>query len=218
MGTAETGSTGGESSQFAQPVCECNQPTRISLECVCPDLSNLTKEFNLLNQTKAQDRLFLSEYLSIFPEIAYLSVLCKQKSSTNTSGLFYFLPASVKGLRLGNCFRHDIDLSYNNVQSLDRSSLEILGISGKTVKVDLSHNNLAVVYITKHYASEDLIYLSLRLDLREVVEATSKLVHICTAGVSARMFVLVPRTAAFFHSSLQPVGRLLPQKPLFYPR
>ncbi|XP_035657519.1 toll-like receptor Tollo [Branchiostoma floridae] len=61
-----------------------------------------------------------------------------------------------------------IDASYNKVWLLAISSLEILGIVGKTVNVDLSHNNLQILYHTppESYISEDVLHLSLSLDLR----------------------------------------------------
>ncbi|KAI8497199.1 TIR domain [Branchiostoma belcheri] len=105
---------------------------------------------------------------------------CDQTSSTNISGLFDFLPSSVKTLKIDGCTQQyigkevfygiphletlevfigitsgmceDIDLSYNNVETLDMSSMQILGIGGKTVNVDLSHNNMTVVYVTDYYA------------------------------------------------------------------
>ncbi|KAI8497200.1 TIR domain [Branchiostoma belcheri] len=197
MDTSEPGSTGGESSPYVyKRFCNCSQAILTSFECVCPGLSSLTH---------VEDRQFLSQHLSLFPEITDFRVSCKQKSSTNTSGLFGFLPASVKKLMLFDCFQQyigkevfygipyvedltienlnltqlgldvtktsftpNIDLSYNNVESLDISSLQILGIAGKTVRVDLSHNNLRILYNTDSspYSSPDVASLSLILDLR----------------------------------------------------
>ncbi|KAI8480324.1 TIR domain [Branchiostoma belcheri] len=211
MDTTETGSTGGESSPIArQPVCRCNRPSLTLFECLCPDLSSLAN---------AQNRLYMSEYLSATPENpVYVNVKCEQTSSTNTSGLFNFLPASVKKLGLDECVQHigkdvfygipnvqelvienfpvaelvfdatnesvtpveldpeevflgitsdfcvNIDVSYNNVVSLDLASWGGLSIDGKTVNVDLSHNYIWLMYFS--HVSPDMRFLSLNLDLR----------------------------------------------------
>ncbi|XP_019614236.1 PREDICTED: toll-like receptor Tollo [Branchiostoma belcheri] len=100
MGARETGSTGGESLPLvAQQTCNCSQSTLISFECLCLDLSSLAH---------GQDRIFLSKHLSDTPEIIDFVVRCKRKSSTNTSGLFDFLPTSVKKLKLAGCFQQHV--------------------------------------------------------------------------------------------------------------
>ncbi|KAI8497774.1 TIR domain [Branchiostoma belcheri] len=100
MGARETGSTGGESLPLvAQQTCNCSQSTLISFECLCLDLSSLAH---------GQDRTFLSKHLSDTPEIIDFVVKCKRKSSTNTSGLFNFLPTSVKKLKLAGCLQQHV--------------------------------------------------------------------------------------------------------------
>ncbi|KAI8497198.1 TIR domain [Branchiostoma belcheri] len=101
MDTAETGSTGGESSYHLElPFCECEQEIRTMLGCICRNLSGLANE---------EDRVKISEYLSadpqitIFLQITIFIVKCEQTSSTNISGLFDFLPASVKKLKINDC-------------------------------------------------------------------------------------------------------------------
>ncbi|XP_066286080.1 toll-like receptor Tollo [Branchiostoma lanceolatum] len=59
-----------------------------------------------------------------------------------------------------------VDASYNNVRELDLSFLQNLGVADKTVNVDLSHNNLEILYTTNFYMDKYRPFLSLRLDLR----------------------------------------------------
>ncbi|XP_078581551.1 uncharacterized protein LOC144864974 [Branchiostoma floridae x Branchiostoma japonicum] len=127
--TTTTSSVGSKSTPLVQEaLCNCNRIVMISYGCYCPDLYALNSMVGS----------FVSRYLSAAPEITEFDVLCKQSSPTNASGLFDFLPASIKQLSLLNCFRKYIgkevfygipnveDLAVQNLPLSTQSTLSVI--------------------------------------------------------------------------------------------
>ncbi|XP_066270581.1 toll-like receptor Tollo [Branchiostoma lanceolatum] len=79
---------------------------------------------------------------------------------------------SVEGLLLGlsSTYCEDIDISFNNISTLDASILPTLAVAERTITLNLSHNAITTVYATNSYfdisASQSLKQLRLTLDLR----------------------------------------------------
>ncbi|XP_078577702.1 uncharacterized protein LOC144862785 [Branchiostoma floridae x Branchiostoma japonicum] len=79
---------------------------------------------------------------------------------------------SIEGFLSGllSTYCEDIDISFNNVSTLDASILPSLAVAERTVTLNLSHNSLTTVYATNSYfdisESQSSKQLILTLDLR----------------------------------------------------